>query len=432
MVAYRKRQMTTVSSIRLTICMLVLLLCISGQVKGQQRELEVTTFLAETADWYTYEAARFMKEHPDIKIKVQLVPGGIDGFRDYLNVRVVSGDPPDIADTILRYYHPWADYGMLVDQLPLLQQSQKVPINDIVPGLVQTKMYNGGLYNAPTTVDPSIVIFNSRLFSEAGLLNPYELYQKVQWSWDSALTVAQKLTRRDGNQTTQWGWRFGTTDWLFGAFIYANGGRILSPDMTRPMFQEQAGVEALNWMASMMRDNQVAASGWIYTKPYPAVAPGVIFHAARRYNETPDETLGVAVIPPPKGGAATMTSAFADGPIIFKKGGNEDAAWLFVEWMLTKEAQQSLADITGRLPGRMASMSYWAQATAPYIGGSDKASVFVEATFRLLPLGPHYADMWAVLQPALVSAQRGEKPAEVILSDTARRVQAILDEYSSK
>ncbi len=122
---------------------------------------------------------------------------------------------------------------------------------------------------------------------------------------------------------------------------------------------------------------------------------------------------------------------FADGPVIFDKGRNVEAAWKFVEWLMTSEAQMSLADITGRVPAHMNAVHYWAEMAAPYIGGKERAHLWSDAASkaRLQPFGVHYNDMMAVLNTAIYAALDGKKPARTALEEVAGRVQQILDQY---
>jgi len=397
-------------------------------------QLQVLVFDRQHAEWYAHEGQRFTEAHPNVEVEVELVPGSAVGLRERIITQIGAGMPPDIADNVLRFYYDWADAGLLINLLPLLEADPEVDMDIIMPGLVESKLYKGKLYSAPTHIDPIITLFDGQAFQEAGLIDPYALSVEGTWCWSSALSAARKLVKKNADdEIIQYGWSpIPGTDWSYGSFIAANGGRILSEDLRRPAFHEPPAVEALSWLASVLTEYQVGRRGvQFHTHNYSAaMATGVIFHMRLRWDATQAQGLGVASIPPARVGKPSVANIFADGPIVFK---TEDVqmAEQFVLWVLSKEAQKSFVDFTGRVPSRLDVLPYWAEIAAPYIGGADRAHVFSDAaaTGRLLPFGPHYSDVFNIFLPAFHEVVDGKVAAGPRLREAAERVQQVLDDY---
>ena len=50
--------------------------------------------------------------------------------------------------------------------------------------------------------------YNADQVTEAGLTSPSELVAEGKWTWDAALEFAQKLTKKEGPNTTRWGFYY--------------------------------------------------------------------------------------------------------------------------------------------------------------------------------------------------------------------------------
>ncbi|HET7560335.1 MAG TPA: extracellular solute-binding protein, partial [Limnochordia bacterium] len=373
--------------------------------------------------------------HPDITVEATAVSGGLNGLNNQIVTRLAAGNPPDMADNVLRLYYAWADQGALLDILPLMKQSRSIKTSDIIPGLLDAKLYKGHLYNAPTSIDPFFTGFDADMFEEAGLSDPYALSQSGQWSWASGLSAAQKLvkTAPDG-KVTQYGWDPGNnSEWSWGSFITANGGRFLSEDRTKVEFDQEPAVQAMAWISDLYNQYHVGANG--YFQGSPPVAMATTNSGGLKLDWTANKHhVSAAPIPSPVAGQPAATFMFADGPVIFKKADNAQAAWSFVEYLMSASAQEDLGKITGRVPGRLSALQSWAELASDYIGGAARAHVWSDtaANARLLPLGTYYNDMMAVLNPAARNIMAGKAPASTALKTAAQQVQAQLDEFYQK
>jgi ABC-type glycerol-3-phosphate transport system substrate-binding protein len=394
--------------------------------------LEVVTTQETLAEWYNVQGKKFSALYPDIVVEARTLASA-NALTDHITVRLAAGDPPDIADTVVRVYYPWADANMLVDMQPYLNESGV--LQRILPGLVQSKLYKGKLYSAPTTVDPFLTAFDVRMFAEAGIADPYTMSQQGNWNWETGLAAAKKLTRRTADGVvTQWGWAPGNnSDWSWASYIVANGGSLLSPDNRTVQFNQPKAIEAMDWIAELYNGHGVGKVMYFQGGPLAMGTTGTGGLQARK-SAYPDAELSSAPIPAPAPGMQSKGIMFADGPVIFDKGNNKEAALKFIAWLLTEDAQKSLTEITGRVPSNMAAMLRWGELASHLIGGANKAHLWsdVAANAQLMPFGAHYTDMMKVLDSAMRSIMNGTVSAANKMQEIAGQVQAILDGYYGK
>jgi multiple sugar transport system substrate-binding protein len=407
----------------------LLLVSIVGASAFAVTTLEVVTTQETLAEWYNVQGKKFSAIYPDIVVEARVLASP-NALTDHITVRLAAGNPPDIADTVVRVYYPWADAGLLVDMQPYLKETGV--LDRILPGLVQAKLYNSALYSAPTTVDPFLTAFDAQMFAEAGIVDPYTMSRQGNWHWEAGLAAAKKLTKRTADGVvTQWGWAPGNnSDWSWASYIVSNGGSLLSPDHRTVTFNQPPAIEAMEWIAELYNGHGVGKVMYFQAGPLAMGTTGTGGLQARK-NAYPDADLSSAPIPAPAPGMQSRGIMFADGPVIFDKGENKEAALKFIAWCLTEDAQKSLTEITGRVPANMAAMIHWGQLAAHLIGGADKAHLWSDVAVhaQLMPFGIHYADMMKVLDAAARSIMNGSVSAATKLQEIAGPVQAILDGY---
>ena len=105
----------------------------------------------------------------------------------------------------------------------------------------------------PALVDNLALVYNTKLFDEAGLD-----YPDPDWTWDDFRAAAQALNDPDnevyGTATSVSGGE--DTTWRLWPQLWQNGGQILNDDETKAEFNSDAGVEALELWRTMAVDDK--------------------------------------------------------------------------------------------------------------------------------------------------------------------------------
>ena len=126
--------------------------------------------------------AAFEADNPDIKVERIRVQ---TNYQDRLVALIASGTVPDVISLDMNYIMSFGDERFLYDLRPLVQQTPSLQINRIAPPILDTYTVDGKLFAIPSLANPSVYVFNTDLFEQAGLGYPTELYRRDAWTWDA-------------------------------------------------------------------------------------------------------------------------------------------------------------------------------------------------------------------------------------------------------
>lgn len=148
--------------------------------------------------------------------------------------------------------HMLRSHGYIVNLSPSIQQDESFDLSDFYPGVVDRFTIDDELWAVPAGVDMDVMYYNRDLFDEYGVP-----YPEAGWTWDDFLDKA--LALRDPRNNV-----FGYGPWEdhFDSvnFMYQHGGQIFDDlqNPTRPTFDDPLNVEALEWYADLIYEQNVA------------------------------------------------------------------------------------------------------------------------------------------------------------------------------
>ncbi len=146
-----------------------------------------------------------------------------------------------------------AKTGKLVKIQELIDADQNFDKNDVYQGLWDGGSYDGSVWTFPFAANNVALYYNKKHFEEAGL-NPAGLK-----TWDDLVAYAGKLTGDDrvGLEVS-----IGTGEWMTFStllpFLWQAGGKFISEDGKTILFNSEAGVRALEFLASLVNEHKVA------------------------------------------------------------------------------------------------------------------------------------------------------------------------------
>lgn len=202
---------------------------------------------------------KFQAVHPEIKVKfLGVVPeGGWGAYFDKVAVLIAGGQTVDIGKIPTEGGRLAAVRGLTVplDDYIANWKDKDEYFNDISAELSKVFVFGGKTYGLPYDYNNMMVWFNTKSLQEAGLSVP-----KEDWTFDDLVTYAQKLTKREGDQTTSWGMQFwlgpfGLCPWLFnnGLDGIMTGDMLEKPEVTNPKF-----VEVTQYLYDLIYKHKVA------------------------------------------------------------------------------------------------------------------------------------------------------------------------------
>lgn len=378
---------------------------------------------------------KFNETHPNIRVKVVLVPGSETEVTKLMTA-VAAGTGPDVyyldRFTVAQRAHqgvlePLEDYleSIGIDTTELRSQFFKFSVDEA--------SYNGKLYALPWDTDVRVLYYNKKLFREAGL-DP----DKPPVTIDELDEYAEKLTIKQGNRYVQlgfvpWfgqGWHY-TWGWAFGGKFYdektqkltfADDPKIIESFKWQKKYADKYGMKNLGAFFSMFG---AEINPFIGGK-LAMVVDGNWFLAQIRNFAPKDFEYGVAPIPYPPYGEPNSTWAGGWSLVIPKGAKHPKEAAEFILYMAT-EGQTIYAVKSGHLP------TY--KAALPKLIESDPAQeAFAEIlpTAHCRPVIPVGALLWDKLTEAREYILWGKKPVEQALMDAQIEVQEALDKALGK
>ncbi|MGH7559366.1 MAG: sugar ABC transporter substrate-binding protein [Gemmatimonadota bacterium] len=321
----------------------------------------------------------FERRNPAIDVEVQQMPW--IAAHEKLITAFVGEATPDIAQLGNTWIPEFVALGAILPLDGRIARSPAIDPKDYFPGIWQTNVVGDSAYGIPWYVDTRVLFYRTDLLSQAG----YEEVPETWAGWLEAMRALEKIMGDDGYPlimpTNEWpppvilGLQAGST-------LLADGGRygaFEEPEFHRAfklyieLFREG--------LAPPIRDTQVGNLYQRFAAGEYAMyisGPWYLGEFRRRLPEELQDDWATAPLPGPDGPGVSM--AGGSSLVIFKATGHEDAAWRFIEYLSSPEAQVRFYELSGNLPARLEAWE------APALAEDTKAEAFREQLERAVPL----------------------------------------------
>ena len=304
-------------------------------------------------EFYAWAEKTFEAQNPDIDIIIEQFPGS--SLKDYeikLRLRFSSGQGPDVFHSNENAAAEFAHLGLLSKAPPYIEKMvQENSLNELVR---EAAYFDGVPYGIVSDIAPTVLFYNRQMFRDAGL-DP----DRPPANWDELVDFADRLTVRNEEGTIEragislrkTGYKPGTAEkWL--TFLYSAGGRPFNERGTEARFNSPEGRAALELYKTILFDKQIDSVYHEGDQQGFGQERVAMFlrevHVIRWLRENyPDLDFGVAPVPGKvrsySGGGAYMFVVNNDSP-------NPDAAWRFVQFLLSDEGYTAYTGIGGIIP----------------------------------------------------------------------------------
>jgi len=226
--------------------------------------------------------------------------------------------------------------------LDLTDRIDKLPYADkLAPAHMRLGTYEGKKYTVPHTLDLSVLFWNKDLYKKAGL-DPEKPPTTLKEFAEQATTIRKKI----GGDT--YGTFFGGNCpgcfvFTFWPSVWAAGGDVMNKDGTQSTIADPNMAQTFQIYGDLVRNDVVRPNakteqGPTWTGFFPKGKIGVMPMPSTTLGLMPkDMDIGVAPIPGPDGGESTFVGGDVVG--ISSTSKHADAAWNFVSWTLSDDAQ---------------------------------------------------------------------------------------------
>jgi len=378
-------------------------------------------------------AATFEKENPGIKIKAIYAGTYQDTLVKALTA-YKSGEPPDIAVLLSTDMFTLIDEDAITPFDALLTtDADKAWLKSFYPAFMENSQTSGKTWGIPFQRSTIVMYWNKDAFKEAGL-NP----DKAPDTWDELVADGKKLTKRDGNNTSQWGVQIPSTGfpyWLFQGLTTANNVRLMNQAGTETYFDKPEVIQALQFWVDLSRKDKIHPPGvveWGTTpKDFFERKAAIIWTTTGNLTNVRKNApfpFGVAMLPAHNGrGSPTGGGNF----YFFKKMSEEQraAALKFVKWMTTPERAADWGIKTGYVAVRPD--AWETEAMKKYVAEFPPAAVARDQLkYAVAELSTHENQrVTKALNDGLQAALNGTKTPEQAMKDAQREAMRILRPY---
>lgn len=304
----------------------------------------------------------FEKNHPQIKILAQYVPTG-DALIQKLVTAIQSNTTPDISWIHSDFLHRLVDADAIYPMQKFIHGKNGISLqemNDFFPSLLDAASIRDTLYAIPMEATTLALIYNRRLFREAGL-DP----ESPPENWDELIEYAQKLTKdKNGDGIIdQYGFYVPVfpasgplSIWMvlqWSPFLWQAGGQLIDKEQTRAEFDSDAGIAALSLWKDLFNKQVLVNFSQGHDSGFLSGMLAMIMDGPWNlplYRSAKNTDWAIASLPAGKNGKVTYLAG--EHLAIFRQSRFQNEAWSFVKYIIAPQTQAKFSKLSGYLPVR--------------------------------------------------------------------------------
>lgn len=369
----------------------------------------------------------FNTANPDITVEIEYV--SYDALHDKITTSMASTPPAYdvfLADDI--WYAEFSKAGYLMDATDRITQDMR---DKVFAAAWDITTVDGKVYGMPWLLDEKYFFYNENLLNEAGFDAPPATWEE--------LVEQSRVIKEKGivEYPIVWSWgqyEAAICDWVI--LLYGNGGSLVDANGA-PAFNNEAGIETLNWMIQSIDDGITNPASVSYVeedvrnvfsqgKAVFAVNWNYMYDLVNFNTEESQVTGQVKMALMPAFAGSGVESASINGSMGFSVAAtspNMDEAWKFVEFLTSEDVQnrysahllpiwqssfqgENLSKLESYTPANATTVPMF-NAQFPYAHVRPKVSYYPEAS--------------KALQLALQEALTKQKSPEQALNDAAAK-----------
>jgi len=358
-------------------------------------------------------------------IEVELIQTEWEKAADKIQVEMAAGGS---TYDVIEFDNSWVAKFVAADWVVPLDDYMPAGMKEeLLPGLVSAFSSGGKLLGVAWNNDTRFFMYNSAMLEEAGIQEPPHTFAELV---EQTETIKEKGIANYG-----WADFWPQSQALANShayFLYSFGGDFFD-DEGNPIFNNDAGIEALQFMVDAINDKVVDPASLTYEQedaanifykgdtPFFLQAwPGVYAFSNDEEQSNIVGQVKVAEWIPAKSEDLQATLTLPEAFSISKFSENKDAAWEFIEFMTSKEKDKERALSIGSLPlwselyndtELLEKYPYWEQFGKQILYAKGHAQI------------TWYDEFSYILQVEVQNALIGQKTAEEALNSILEQIQ---------
>jgi len=414
---------------KMLICLLIIVLGVSLFSTITAYAEEKKTLTVWIGGWRQKEMTRIVEGFEflyDVDVKLEFVAW--PGMHDKYLTAIRAGNPPDVMNVAAAWNRPWGQMGYLLPLDKYIESSDLVNVQNYYPAGIETASIGDHIYGIPFKEATSCLVYNKKLFEEAGL-DP----EVPPNTWEDFIEYSKKLTNPEKEQ-----YGYGMVAGQVGnctarLFIWTRsfGGRILNDDYTKALVNEPEFVKAVDSWAKMFYEYKVAPASSLENINTDVINMFINEKVAMLLNSAQStidniemknpsllKNLGVAVTPL----GVERASLNGGMNIAIPKGAKSpDLAWQFIEWF-TDPTNHS--QYTKGFPSNIAACKRFPIYNKPILKGAAEQ---LNYQFTLPPI-PQIEEIRNIIYTQAQYVLLEKKSAQEAMDDAAAQINNLLNE----
>lgn len=398
-------------------------------------------------------AAKYHEQNPNVTIECIYIPNA--DYTTKMTAMVASGDEPDIANLFPSDFIGWAQQDRFVNLYEMMEKDGRYSVEDFIPNCF-FEIGEGNAGGRSIANELLQLYYNVDLFDELGV-DPLPANPDEALTWEEFVEVCQRLTvDENGNNALSpnfnpdrivtYGFDFDKNNMTWGAFVYQNGGSILSEDGAEYNMTDPKTVDAIQKISDLINvyhvspdpltssGSNMSVTSSLQSKQVAIICDGTWTNLDL---SSIDINYDVGCLPDMSGSVCFETTASACA--IFNTCENVDVAWDFMMFLADPANAIDLYSSGLWMPIMQKwyedeeLLASWAapEKTSHTAGFYDAAVRYTDYDYRLAPEScvVGWSKLDAVIESALDSVWLGEQTAEDALTQIKPTVDSMVSGY---
>ena len=373
-------------------------------------------------DTYGAVIDRYVERNPDVQVELDLVTWPLTDVAVKAVAASAAGISYDMYYGWFGYISQFATADIIQPLDPFIAKDAGFDLSEYYDGALEK--IGGNLYGIAWFIGAQSIWYNADIMTNEGLTSPADLDAGGNLNWDTLTDLATKLTTKEGNNVTRWGFSFrgNRTDSLLIA-LKSWGADWWNEDFTAPAINSPEAVEATQVVLDHVVKHQVhppvnrketdAAPNFTEQK-LGMILTGPWFTRTINQEIVEGQTpfnVDLASVPEGPGGRGTplLINAFW----IARSSPAPDATWDFYKYLISEEVQPDWANLGGgRFPPNRTytpAVQYPFENVDTYKAIAD-VSVPLRQAVQQADVNGAWAELW-------VQMEEGQKTVEEALAE---------------
>ncbi len=406
-----------------------LIVCSLAAIPAGAQDVKLTYALwaqSEEVNQVEERLRAFEEAHPGVEVEVFAVAGS-GAFRDRILSMIAAGTAPDLFMMSRAYQFDFHGKGVFE---PLDRYIQNDPNIDFDEYLGRSQIdVDGQIWGIPEHGGGLTIGYNEARFAEAGLADPWTLYKQDEWTYDTYLESARRLSRdTNGDGVND---LFGSSAWTgqqeLTALVSAFGGQMFSDDGREVRFNSPESIDGLRWAMELETVYDVAGGAFGEGSLAMAwICPRCVFRDVALNSYDFDWN----IVPAPRGPDGYRAPGGFNSLFVYSGSPHKQLAYELAAFLTSRDLQMELVEQKAVFTPVRRSVLLSREFRDQYADLNIEAWL-QSATEYLTPVPTtHVPDAWnhaIAVRGAVLAAIAGEKGLNNAVIETADVVQAALN-----